>query len=74
MSRSAHLARRAIPQETPQETPLATQLRPARPEERVRSEAREPSFAAAELMFLRRLEELYAASFGSWEDFDPEAA
>jgi hypothetical protein len=67
MSRTAHLARRA--------TQLETQpSRQARPEERVRSEAREPSFAAAELMFLRRLEELYAASYGSWEDFDPRPA
>jgi hypothetical protein len=63
MSRSAHLARRS--------TLLPPQ---GRADKRVSTDAREPSFAAAELVFLRRLEELYAASFGSWEDFDPEAA
>ena len=67
MSRSAHLARRST------QLP-ATGRERARADKRVSSDAREPSFAAAELRFLRRLEELYAASFGSWEDFDPEAA
>ena len=62
MSRSAHLSRRQ------------SQLPPRRENRRDGADAREPSFATAELMFLRRLEELYAASFGSWEDFDPEAA
>ena len=62
MSRSAHLTRR------PSQLPPRAEIRGSKPD------SREPSFATAELVFLRRLEELYAASFGSWEDFDPEAA
>jgi hypothetical protein len=65
MSRSASVGRR----------PTLLPPRPSSGDRRAGpSDAREPSFAAAELVFLRRLEELYAASFGSWEDFDPEAA
>jgi hypothetical protein len=65
MSRSAHLSRR------PTQLPPRTEPRATRASGR---DPREPLFAAAELVFLRRLEELYAASFGAWEDFDPEAA
>ena len=62
MARSAYLSRRQ------------SQLPPRMETRGARADPREPSFATAELVFLRRLEELYAASFGSWEDFDPEAA
>jgi hypothetical protein len=62
MSRSAHLARR------PSRLPPRVEKRAGG------ADPRELSFATAELVFLKRLEELYAASFGAWEDFDPEAA
>jgi hypothetical protein len=33
----------------------------------------EDPFAPVEIDFFKRAEQLYAATFDSWEDFDPEA-
>jgi hypothetical protein len=61
MSRSAHVSGR--------------QSQPARSETRgTGRDAREPSFAVAELVFLARVREIYSSAFGSCEDFAPQAA
>jgi hypothetical protein len=59
---------------TAQSTRRPSQLPPRAEARAPGADPREPSFGTAEQLFLKRLEELYAASFRAWEDFEPETS